>query len=166
MRKLCYLLAVALAASLWSMGAAAQTKFAGTCTCAKADVSHMVPVGDRADHALGVEQFKCTWTKFDIGGDPAKDSVGTHTIEANGGKVRFHGVNFVTMQSGDKVGLPYQGSGTSTKDGKDTHSKGTFGFADGTGKLKGVSGKGSFSCKGAGDGSVNCEVEGEYQTAK
>ncbi len=55
------------------------------------------------------------------------------------------------MRRGDKVALPYQGSGIS-KDNNDSHANGTFTFSDGTCKLKGIKGKGTFSCKSAGEG--------------
>ena len=99
-----------------------------------------------------------------IGGDKTTDGVATHVIEIKGEKIRFHGVHEVTLQSGDKVALPYQGSGLS-KSEHETRSKGTFTFAEGTGKLKGIKGKGTFNCKSAGDG-VSCQVEGECELAK
>ena len=89
----------------------------------------------------------------------------THTADVNGRKSRFRGVHVVTMQGGDKISFPYVGTGETSKDGKESHSKGTFSFADGTGKLKGATGKGTFSCSGTPEG-VTCEVEGEYQAAK
>jgi hypothetical protein len=165
MPKLGYLIVMAGAACLWSAGAAAQTKFSGTCSC-KREQQQVLPVGDRPGHSLGVEQYKCDWTKpFDLGGDNSKDGVATHTADVNGTKSRFRGVHVITMQSGDKVSLPYMGAGENSKDGKESHSKGTFTFADGTGKLKGATGKGTFSCSGGGD-TVSCEVAGEYTAAK
>ena len=165
MRRLLYLLVVAGAASLWSAGAVAQTKVTGTHVCSKPDPQHMVPVGDRADHNFAVEQLKCNHTKpMEIGGDKAKDGVATDAAEVNGNKSRFHGVYVMTMQSGDKAFLPYQGNGTS-KDGKPVDSKGTFSFASGTGKLKGIKGKGTFKCMPSGDG-WSCDTEGEYELPK
>lgn len=165
MRKLVYLLALTAAASVCSAGAVAQTKFSGTCVC-KSDKQQMLPVGDRDGHSLGVEQLKCNWTKpVDFGGDKAKDGVATHTADVQGQKNRFRGVHVVTTESGDKVSLPYQGVGETSKDGKESHSKGTFTVAGGTGKLKGATGKGTFSCASAGDG-ISCDVEGEYQAGK
>jgi hypothetical protein len=165
MRKLFALLGVAGVACVWSAGAVAQTKFSGTCTC-KTSQQQLLAVGDRPEHSLGVEQYKCDWTKpIELGGDKAKDGVATNTTDVSGTKSRFRGVHVITMQSGDKVSFPYQGSGESSKDGKEAHSKGTFTVADGTGKLKGVSGKGTFSCKSTADG-LSCEVDGEYQSAK
>ncbi len=159
-------LGVAGAACLAS-GIAVADKVTGTCECAKSDPQHMLPAGDRADHQFGVEAAKCSWSKpLDLGGDKMKDGVATHIIEVSGNRIRFHGVHEVTMQSGDKVALPYQGSGTS-KNNNETRSKGTFTFGEATGKLKGIQGKGTFSCKSAGEkGGVSCEVEGEYEFPK
>lgn len=152
------------AACLWS-GAAVADKFTATCECGKADPSHVLPAGDRADHRFGVEAIKCTWPKpWDIGGDKAKDGVATHMVEVEGERVHFRGVHEVTMQSGDKVALPYRGSGVS-KENHYAHSKGTFTIGEGTGKLKGIKGKGTFSCKSAGE-SLACDLEGEYELGK
>ena len=160
------LLAVAVAALVWSAGAAAQTKFSGTAAC-KRDQQQLMAVGDRPEHSLGVEQYKCDWTKpIDLGGDKAKNGVATNTIDVSGTKSRFRGVHVITLQSGDKVSFPYQGTGETSKDGKEAHSKGTFNLSDGTGKLKGASGKGTFSCASTADGGLSCDVEGEYQPAK
>jgi hypothetical protein len=165
MRKLFCLLVATGAACVWSAGALAQTKVTGTHVCSKPDPQHMVPAGDRADHNFAVEQLKCNHTKpMEIGGDKAKDGVATDAAEVNGNKSRFHGVYVMTMQSGDKAFLPYQGNGTS-KDGKPVDSKGTFSFASGTGKLKGIKGKGTFKCTPSGDG-WSCDTEGEYELPK
>lgn len=145
-------------------GAAVADKFSATCDCGKSDPSHVLPAGDRPGHKFGVEAAKCTWPKpIDIAGDKTRDSVATHMIEISGEKIHFHGVNEVTMQGGDKVALPYTGSGISTE--HEAHSRGTFTFAEGTGKLRGIKGKGTFSCKSAGEG-VTCNVEGEYELGK
>jgi hypothetical protein len=45
-------------------------------------------------------------------------------------------------------------------------AEGTWSFAGGTGKLKGIKGKGTYKGKGAPDGSATYEVEGEYEMPK
>ncbi len=165
MRTLGHLVLVAGAACLWSASAVAQTKTAGSNVCSKPDPSHVLPAGDRPDHTLGVEQMKCTWPKpFEIGTDKAKESVATETVEVAGNKMRTHGMHVVTMESGDKVFVSYQGTGT-TKDGKPVEAKGTWTLTGGTGKLKGVKGKGTYSCAPSGD-AFGCSGEGEYQLPK
>ncbi|MFI5058078.1 MAG: hypothetical protein ACHQLQ_07815 [Candidatus Acidiferrales bacterium] len=148
-----------------AVAASGQTKISGTVQCGKPDPQQMVPVGDRPNHSLGVEQAKCTWTKpMVIEGANSKDGVSTATDDASGNTVRAHGVHVSTMDSGDKFFVSYQGTAT-TKDGALVSSKGTWSFNGGTGKLKGIKGKGTFTCTPSGDGN-SCEVEGDYQLAK
>lgn len=145
--------------------AGAQTKVTGTAQCAKPDPSHVIPVGDVPDHSLVVEQSKCTYTKpMEIGGDKSKEGVSTATGDVTGNMSKTHGFHVVTMESGDKAFFWYQGTATS-KDGAPVEAKGTWGLTGGSGKLKGVKGKGTYTCKPEGD-AVSCEVEGEYQLAK
>jgi hypothetical protein len=148
-----------------SVAASGQTKISGTTQCGKPDPEHLVPVGDRPDHSLGVEQTKCTWTKpMEIEGAKSKDGVSTSTEDISGDTARAHGFHVSTMDSGDKFFVWYQGTAT-MKDGALVSQKGTWGFTGGTGKLKGIKGKGTFTCSSSGD-AVSCEVEGDYQLAK
>ena len=144
----------------------AQTKVSGTAQCGKPDPMHIVPVGDRPEHSMAVEQFKCAWTKpMEIGADKSKDGVSTETAEITGNTSKAHGVHVATMESGDKFFVWYTGTGTS-KDGAVVEVKGSWGFSRGTGKLKGIKGKGTYNCAPSGD-SLECKIEGDYQfTAK
>lgn len=142
--------------------ASAQTKVSGTAQCGKPDPQHTIPVGDLPDHTLGVEQAKCTWSKpVEIGGDKSKDATITSTTEMTGTLLRVHGVYVQTMESGEKIFGWYQGTAP-VKDGQVTEGlKGTWGYNGGTGKFKGVKGKGTFTC-----GDDGCALEGEYQLVK
>lgn len=144
--------------------ATAQTKVSGTAQCGKPDPQLLVPVGDRSDHMLAIAQFKCTYTKpMEIGGDKSKDGVSTETSDISGNTGRARGFHVATMESGDKFFVWYQGNSTS-KDNAVVEVKGNWGFNGGSGKLKGIKGKGTFTCTPSGDG-LSCEVEGEYQLA-
>ena len=144
--------------------AAAQTKITGTVQCGKPDPQHVIPVGDRPDHNLGVEQSKCTYTKpMEIGGAKSTEGVSTATNDISGNTVRTRGFHVATMDSGDKFFVWYQATGE-VKEGA-LQGKGTWGFTGGSGKLKGIKGKGTYTCAPSGD-AVACEVEGEYQLAK
>jgi hypothetical protein len=156
-----------VAAAVWlcAATAGAQTKVTGAAQRCKPDPQHMVPVGDHSEHSVGVEQFKCTWTKpMEIGGDKSKDNVSTATSDVGGNTSRARGFHVTTMESGDKFFVWYQGTGTS-KDGAPLEAKGNWGFTGGSGNLKGIKGKGTYTCATAGDG-LACEVDGEYQLAK
>ena len=145
--------------------AGAQTKVSGTAQCDKPDPIHAIPVGDRPDHDLVVEQFKCSYTKaLEIEGDKSKDAVSTATGEVHGDSSKARGFHVVTMESGDKAFFWYQGS-SKTKDGAPLEAKGSCGLTGGSGKLKPIKGKGRYNCTPSGDG-YSCEVEGEYQLPK
>jgi len=151
---------------LCAAAAGAQTKVSGTAQCGKADPMNVIAVGDRPDHNLAVAQIKCTYTKpLEIGGDKSKDGVSTETSDISGNASKARGFHVVTMESGDKVFFWYQGTAT-TKDGAPMEVKGNWGLNGGSGKLKGIKGKGTYTCTPSSDGGLSCEVEGEYQLAK
>lgn len=136
--------------------ATAQSKLSATAQCDQPDTRHEIPVGDLPDHSLAVLQLKCNYTKsMEIEGAKAVSTVVTITNEVSGDTVRAQGCQVITMDSGDKVFARHQGTGTS--EGQD----GTWTFTGGTGKLKGIKGKGTYSCSSSG-----CDIAGEYQLAK
>jgi hypothetical protein len=166
MGKLYGLVALAGAACLWSSGAAAQTKIEWSDTCSKADPDYTIQVGDRPNHSLGLSQVKCHAAKpVEIAGSKGKEAVATISTDTSGDKSREHGVYVLVLESGDKAYLPFQGI-IAMKDGKPTGSEGTWSFAGGTGKLKGIKGKGTFKCAPAAGDEWSCSCEGEYQPAK
>jgi hypothetical protein len=143
-----------------------QTKISGTVQCAKPDEQHMLEVGDRPGHSLMISKGKCTWTKpMEIGGTQTKEDVGTNFDEVRGNKSQGHGYVVGTLANADKIYVRTQGSAT-LKDGNVDTADGTWSFTGGTGKLKGVKGKGSYKGKSAADGSATYEVEGDYELPK
>lgn len=156
----------ALALAVLVTSAAAQTpmKLAGKMECGKPDPSHMVPVDDTAKHALSVGTTKCTWAEGTIGGERLKNETDTFMSDANatGSEDRGYGVG--TVASGDKYVVHFKGT-TRLKDGQPVGADCTWKFAGGTGKLKGIKGKGT--CKGTfqPDGKAAWEIKGEYRLA-
>jgi hypothetical protein len=156
---------VAVAVWLCAATSNAQNKVSGTAQFSKPDPAHVLPVGDRPDHSMVVEQLKCTWTKpMEIGGDKSKDGISTETADVRGNTGRAHGFHVGTMESGDKFFVSYQGTST-MKEGSAPELKGTWEFSGGTGKLKGLKDKGTYKCAPSGD-SQSCDIEGEYQLGK
>ena len=45
-------------------------------------------------------------------------------------------------------------------------SKGTWSYTGGTGKLKGIKGKGTYDGKGSSDGTATYQIEGDYTLPK
>ncbi|HEY3123599.1 MAG TPA: hypothetical protein VGK70_06015 [Thermoanaerobaculia bacterium] len=161
MRSKCLL--AFLAAAVFATVAAAQTKMSGTISCKKPDPMHSIDLDDAKGHAMTLSKTTCTWTKgFEIAGSPAKDGYSVATADVKGDKASAHGVHVTTMASGDKAYVRFQGTGNS-KEGKPVGEKGTWSFTGGSGKLKGLKGKGTYEGKPEADGSMTYQVEGEYQ---
>ena len=157
-----FLIAIGFAAAV-----TAQTKTSGVLQCSKGDPVHMVDIGDRPGHAFVVAKTACTWSKaMEIEGSGTKDGVSVATEELSGGKSTGSGVHWSTMASGDKIFVRFQGKSTYDKDGKMLTSKGTWSYTGGTGKLKGIKGKGTYDGKGNPDGTANYDVEGDYTLPK
>ena len=155
---LVFLGAAALAAS-----AVAQTKASGTATC-KSDPASPPPVAltDKPDHSFVVGKAQCTWTNFAVAGLQYKDGTSTSLNEITGDTSSFNGYHVATMTNGDTTTSKFQGSGK-MKDGKPVSGEGTWTFTSGTGKAKGIKGKGTFKGTANADGSVTYQVDGEYQ---
>ena len=152
------LVVCALAASL-----AAQTKISGTLQCAKADPVYTIPVGDRPDHVFSISKTKCTWsTPLEMAGVAAKDYEYTAFNDISGSRARARSAGVGTMANGDRCFVVTQGTGT-VKEGVPQTLEGTWSYTGGTGKLKGLKGKGTFKGKVAPDGTSTSEIEGEYQ---
>jgi hypothetical protein len=149
---------LALAASV-----AAQTKISGTLQCPQPDPAYAIPVGDRPDHAFGIAKIKCTWLKpIEIAGVQAKDHEVTAFREVTGNRARNRSAAVSTLANGDRVFANAQGSGN-MREGLPQTLEGTWTYTGGTGKFKGIKGKGTLKGKAAPDGMFQVQLEGEYQ---
>jgi hypothetical protein len=154
-------LALTLASTVW-----AQTKTSGTLQCGKSDPSYTIPVGDRPDHALAIGKTKCTWTTApEMAGTQAKEHEYTSFADIRGARGQVRSAAVGTMANGDKYYATTQGPST-IKEGVTQTSQGTWSYTGGTGKLKGIKGKGTYKGKIGPDGTMTIEVEGEYQLPK
>jgi hypothetical protein len=143
--------------------AAAQTKMSGTGKCVgKPDAQQMIEVGDRAGHSLVIVKQTCTWTQpIEIAGLKSKTYSPAVSADMTGDKSQDRGYVTVVMENGDKAIVRFTGSAMYGKDGNPTSDEGTWTFAGGTGKLKGLKGKGTYKGKAGADGFEDT-VEGEY----
>jgi len=153
---LVFLLGIALATV-----ATAQTKTSGKTTC-KGEPGSPVVLGDKPNHSFAIGKAACTWTGMEVAGLQPKDGVSTDLDEMTGDATSYHGYHIATMTNGDTWVARYQGTGK-LKDGKPVSGHGTWSFTSGTGKLKGIKGKGTYKGTANPDGTVTYDVEGEYQ---
>jgi len=158
---LTFLMTLTLSTTAWG-----QTKISGTMQCDKSDPVYTLPAGDRPDHAFTISKAKCTNPKStEIAGTQATASEITTFAEVRGNRGSLRGFAVVTMASGDKTFTSSQGSAT-MKEGAIQSAEGTWSYTGGTGKLKGIKGKGTYKAKVAPDGTRTIETEGEYQLPK
>jgi hypothetical protein len=153
-----------LVVSAMAPPANAQTKMSGTAQCGKPDPAHSIQIGDRPNHSFNIEQGKCTWiTPVEIAGIKSKQGVYTTLAETSGNRVHYRFYFVDTMANGDKAF--YRGDAAMTvKDGVPQSCVEKFVLVGGTGKLKGLKGKGTNTFKAvASDGSGTWVTEGEYE---
>jgi hypothetical protein len=152
--------------ALVSMTLSAQTKISGTLSCAKPDPLNSIATNDGNGTVMNLAKVACTWTKtFEMGGSASKEGYSVAASEVHGGKSKEHGIHVGTMANGDKYDVHFQGMGTVNPDHSNSVS-GTWTFEGGTGKLKGLTGKGTYKTTGKPDGTGTAEVEGEYSLPK
>jgi len=156
------ILGMACFAILLAGAAGAQTKISGTVTCAKPDVVGTQEVGDHPGHTLSLTKGTCSWSKpMEIEGAKTKDDTDAGFTEATATRMTGSGFVVGTLDSGDKMFVSVHDS-TPIKDGKPGETAGTWSFSGGTGKIKGIKGKGTYKGTGSADGSITFDVEGEY----
>ena len=143
--------------------AVAQTKISGTGKCGKPDKAEPVEVGDRPGHMLMIIKQSCTWTSpLEMAGLKTKTYTAAIISDISGQKAADRGYVVVMMENGDKAYVRInQGTSMMSKDGKQESGEGTWSYTGGTGKLKGLTGKGTYKNKPVADG-VEDLIEGEY----
>jgi len=149
---------------LASVGLSAQTKISGMLSCVKPDPMYSIPTDDGSGTVMNLVKIPCTWSKpIEMAGSTGKDGYSVAASEVHGGKTKDHGVHVGTMANGDKFYVHFQATGTVNADHSGA-SSGTWSFEGGTGKLKGLTGKGTYKTASKADGTSTTDVEGEYKT--
>jgi hypothetical protein len=162
MMKLRILGAAALSFAL-AAAAGAQTKVSGTVTCMKADVAGSADVGDVAGHSMALLKTTCNWTKpMDLNGDHTKQDALVISSEMWATRTVSNGDAVGTLDNGDKFLATIHETAT-VKDGQPVGPvHGTWTLKGLTGKVKGLTGKGTYTTTYNADGTGTSTVEGEY----
>jgi hypothetical protein len=158
----CNSLGLAVLLAAFAASALAQTHTTGTLKCSKPDVSQNIEVGDHAGHVLIIEKGSCAWSApFEMAGLKTTASTFAEDVDVTDAKAQARGYLIISMDNGDKAYIRYQGPGTTSKEGVLT-AEGTWSYTGGTGKLKGLKGKGTYKLSGTPDGASESQVDGEY----
>lgn len=141
-------------------GAIAQTRTSGTLDCGKPEQSYTVQVPDEKEFSYTIGYSKCTWTKsYTVEGLQSTINIGVGFDEQMGTSGQTTNSGYTQYKNGDKAYWRY----VATFDTKTMTSSGTWTYTRGTGKLMGIKGSGTCTCrlKPAGAGSI-CEIKGDY----
>ena len=111
---------------------------------------------------LILEKGSCVWsTPIEIAGLKSTADSGADTVDVTGAKGLARGYSVMTMENGDKAFVRWQATDTSTKESTVT-GDGIWSYTGGTGKLKGLTGKGTLKFSTAPDGTSESQIEGTY----
>jgi hypothetical protein len=144
-----------------------QTQVSGTLKCGgKPAADYSVEVGDHPGHVLLMSKGtddSCTWpVPMEMAGVKTKGNIGAVFSEVNGSKFQERDWDVTTMENGDRVYVRAQSAGTLTEDGKSFTYEGTWSYTGGTGKFKGIKGKGTVKGSGTDDAGTTSQIVGEY----
>jgi len=144
----------------------AQTNFSGTLQCSKAGTIQelVIQVEDHPDHSLMISKRKCTFAKpIEIAGTQMKEVILDGLADVTATEALAHTYATMNCANGDKS-YGYQQFSGLLKGGPEEPD--IWNFTGGTGKLKGIRGKGTWKYKAAADGSEIYEIKGEYELPK
>jgi hypothetical protein len=150
-------------AFLFASSVGAQTKVTGKQQCPKAEMVGTADAGDRTGHTMQLAKSgTCTWaTPMEMAGEKSKDGSSVAFVETTSTRNTSTGTYVGNMENGDKFFVSFHDSAP-VKDGKPGDSKGTWSYTGGTGKLKGITGKGTYTVTPNADGTAAVDVEGDY----
>ena len=139
---------------------AAQTRITGKQHCPKPQALATTEVGDEHGHTMTLEKSTCTWlTPLEIVGERSKEGTFVAFSEASSTRAATNGTYVGIMDNGDKFYLVFHWA--TLKDGPPESVKGDWRFTGGTGKLKGITGKGTYTATENETGG-EANMEGEY----
>lgn len=137
-----------------------QTKVAGKQYCSKPQALAVAEAGDETGHTMKLEKSTCTWlTPLEILGEKSKEGTFVAFSEASSTRAATNGTYVGTMENGDKFYIAFRWA--TVKDGHPGNVKGDWTFTGGTGKLSGITGKGTYTAtENENGGEIN--MQGAY----
>ena len=142
--------------------AEAQTKFSGICNQKKPDPNYTLPVGDAPGHSIMLGKTNCTWTKTELAGVALKDEDDVFTSEMSGKTAHDKGYGVGNLANGDKYFVRFEGT-TTLANNMPVSATCTWTFTGGTGKVTGLTGKGTCTGKFDPTGAAVFDIQGSYQ---
>lgn len=119
---------------------------------------HSIEVGDAGGHTIAVYENKQVYVDAKTGEKSTGINKGILDMNFKTGKGTVKGYTVRTFSNGDKMFVSYEGKPVGRG-----HSKGTFTYTGGTGKLEGIKGAGTWESKRLAPGINQLEFEGERE---
>jgi hypothetical protein len=152
----------------------AQTRITGAFECDKPALQYTIAIGAAAGanspqaaappgNVLVLRQSNCTWTKPpQIAAATPRDGRNSATSDVDGSRSHDAGYFEVALDNGDEFTLRYTGMAL-LADGVAQKMTGTWTLFGGTGKVTGITGRGTYNGTGSADGTTAVRIVGEYQ---
>jgi hypothetical protein len=143
--------------------ATAQTAFSATSSCGTADVHQTIVIADEGQHSVSIDQRVCRWTApLTLAGQTSTEYVASGVDDVQFDKSHDSGYTVGTTATGDKYFLRYDGTAT-LKNNVPVQLSGEWKFTGGTGKLKGLTGRGTYTAQPTAAGGMVFVIKGEYK---
>lgn len=158
-------MSVVVSVFFFASALAGQVKVSGKQHCPKPRALATAEAGDEAGHTMTLEKSTCMWlAPLEIAGEKSKEGTFVAFSEASLHRAATNGTYVGSMDNGDKFYLEFHWS--TLKDGTPPETvRGHWEFTGGTGKLKGISGKGTYTATENESGGES-NMEGEYSLAE
>lgn len=149
-----------LAAAAFAQG---QKTLSATSNCGIALVHQAVAIDDGGHHSISLDQRECSFENpTELSGSRIVRYVSSGVDDVQFDKARDQGYVVGETANGDQYFLRYEGT-SALKDGIPLHLEGTWKFTGGTGRLRGLSGQGTYRAQPTPSGGMVFKLEGSYQ---
>ncbi len=137
-------------------------KISGTMTCAPAE-RMTLDVADAKGHTISLSKTECEWsTPLRLGNFRTRKGDSKSLSDSRGDVSMDHGYHVGSMTNGDRYYVKFDGD--TRYDGRGPSAqRGRWSFSGGTGKLKGLFGRGTYKTAFDAQGEATVTVEGEYR---
>jgi hypothetical protein len=146
-----------------TVGVNAQNKLSVTLTC-KGEAVHALDVGDHPEHLLAVWKEACTYVQpARIGTEKLVDGYSVGFSEDTATDSTTSGHHVATTESGARLFLAFHGTTPLKHLKRAGPTNGTWSYSEGTGKLEGIRGKGTYRVTRNDDGTFTVVIKGTYE---
>lgn len=149
-----------LAAAALAQG---QKTLSATSNCGIALVHQAVAIDDGGYHSISLDQRACSFENpTELSGSRIVKYVSSGVDDVQFDQAKDQGYVVGETANGDKYFLRYEGT-AALKDAIPLHLEGTWKFTGGTGRLRGLSGQGTYRGQPTSSGGMMFKLEGSYQ---